>query len=123
MKYNRWIPGRPLIEMSLLDFLGSTQSTENRTLETTYLGNYRVSTIFLSMAHGEDNEENPYVFETMVFTHKPEPVWAELYSDRYTSEAAARAGHRAALGLEPQRCAMGRGRETEGQGQKGRCEV
>lgn len=97
MKFYKWIPGQPLVPVSLETFAGMTQSIEDRRVETTHIGNYMISTIFLSMAHGMDDEDEPYVFETMVFRHKPEPDWHELYSDRYTNEAAARAGHVAAV--------------------------
>jgi hypothetical protein len=50
----------------------------------------RVSTVFLGMEHGWDEQQRPLIFETMVF--KGEPGYDE-YCERYATYDEALAGH------------------------------
>lgn len=50
----------------------------------------RVSTAFLGISHGKDNDDNPILFETMVFSDIQE---IDGYTLRYTSLKQALAGH------------------------------
>ena len=38
----------------------------------TYIGTYRVSTVFLYISHGIDDDNKPLLFESMVFTEDEE---------------------------------------------------
>jgi hypothetical protein len=48
-----------------------------------------ISTVWLGMRHGTDDEGNPYVFETLVFNS----IGEDIYMERYTSLQDAMEGH------------------------------
>lgn len=52
-----------------------------------------VSTVWLGLEHGRDNQGRPIIFETMVFTAANE----DLFHCRYATEDDALAGHREAV--------------------------
>jgi hypothetical protein len=56
----------------------------------TTVGNYRVSTVFLSIDHRHYGDGPPILFETMVFEGES---WTDLYCGRYCTRAEAEAGH------------------------------
>lgn len=57
------------------------------------LGDVRVSTVFLVLDHSSDDGD-PVLWETMIFGGKHDG-----YQERYTSRAAALAGHETAVNL------------------------
>lgn len=61
-----------------------------------YVGRYWVSTVWLGLDHGLGYSDRPLIFETMVFATDGGKVdsWAEEFTDRYSTEAEALAGHR-----------------------------
>jgi len=69
------------------------EADERRFLKQTTLadGTY-ISTVFLGLDHGF-GAGTPVLWESMIFPEQGE--WHELYQDRYTSKAAALAGHEA----------------------------
>ncbi len=78
------------------------EEEESRVVEQTTLGpeaahpGFLVSTVFLMIEHGFDEDGRPYLFETMVFpkgrSDAEDILWA-----RYTTEAAAKYGHAQAV--------------------------
>lgn len=60
------------------------------------VGDYWVSTVWLGLNH-QYGDGPPLIFETMVFAQKDGAItdWGEQYADRYSTEAAALAGHEA----------------------------
>lgn len=59
------------------------------------VGNYLVSTIFLSLDHNFSDEGKPILFETMVFAKGG----VEMYIDRYRTYDEAEKGHQRAVYL------------------------
>jgi hypothetical protein len=59
-----------------------------------YVGDYCVSTVHLGLNH-QFGEGPPLIFETMVFGADGNEItsFMDLYCDRYSTEAEARAGH------------------------------
>lgn len=53
---------------------------------------YKVSTVFLGIAHGVDGGE-PIVFETMVFKAKPVTDYSDIFCRRYTTYKEALETH------------------------------
>jgi hypothetical protein len=58
-------------------------------VDFTEVGESRVSTVWLGMDHGYDEEGLPVIFETMVFNGQH-----DNYCERYTAETEAKAGHK-----------------------------
>lgn len=58
-------------------------------LQQDHVGDLWISTVWLGLDHKWGGAGPPLIFETMVFGQD----WADLESDRYPTEAAARAGH------------------------------
>jgi hypothetical protein len=67
------------------------ERAHERRVAETEIGDVRVSTVFLGLDHSWDGGD-PVLWETMVFggTH-------DDYQERYTSRAAAEAGHKRAV--------------------------
>lgn len=81
--------GQPL-ELMEWSRLHSDQAYK-RVAETT-IGAYWVSTVWLGLNHNWDDQGPPLIFETMVFPADGGSA-LDLYSDRYSTEAQALAGH------------------------------
>jgi hypothetical protein len=60
---------------------------------------WMISTVWLGLDHGAGLAGAPVIFETMIFPPGDValPADADLYQERYCTEAAARAGHDRAL--------------------------
>lgn len=87
--------GRRISIQQANEYLGNMEY--KRVAETT-IGNYWVSTVWLGLDHGWNNDNlPPLIFETMVFaTEDMDPAMdLELSQDRYYTEAEALAGHEA----------------------------
>jgi hypothetical protein len=69
--------------------------THDRTIAHDHVGAVRVSTVFLAFDHAY-GDGPPVLWETMIFGGDS---WEDLGAWRYTSRAAALAGHAKALGL------------------------
>lgn len=63
-------------------------------VDSTVIGDYRVSTVFLCMAHAYDGD--PLLWETMIFCDDPD---LDNWQDRYSTYDEAVAGHAAAVTL------------------------
>lgn len=59
----------------------------------TTVGNYDVSTVFLSHDHRFFGDGPPILFETMVFDNSEGEDWPDRYCERYCTRAEAEAGH------------------------------
>lgn len=107
--------GKPVAEPDLLRW-ATWMENNSRSLESTQLGVYRVSTVFLGLDHSFHRmlrpELSPVLWETMVFGEEKQspPIELDGYSspgfkyhesmnwqERYTSEAEAREGHAKAV--------------------------
>lgn len=95
----RWYDrqGQPLPEGQPVERLLSNPSY--KIVEQTTLANgWWVSTVWLGLDHQHGNGP-PLIFETMVFTHGRDNddhdrrLGDEVYAERYSTEAEARAGH------------------------------
>lgn len=60
-------------------------------VDLTEVDGFRISTVFLGLAHGEDYDGRPILFETMVF---PDGEWSDTYCERYAAWDEAKAGHK-----------------------------
>lgn len=49
----------------------------DRHVKQQFVGDYRVSTVFLGLPHGEDDEDRPLLFETMVFDQEGSSEYLE----------------------------------------------
>jgi hypothetical protein len=84
--YNR--QGEPMTPEEFATLMENPES--RRVADTTLPDGKWVSTVHLGLDHGFGTGA-PVIFETMVFPSQAEP--RELDSDRYCTEAEARAGH------------------------------
>jgi hypothetical protein len=64
-----------------------------RVAETTLPDGKWISTVWLGLDHNFNERGPPLIFETMVFSSSREMT--ELYTERYSTEAEALAGHEA----------------------------
>lgn len=89
--YNR--AGEPI---GMLEW-AEAHETDRRVAETT-VGKLWVSTVWLGLDHAF-LDGPPLIFETMVFKGSAAEVedWTEEYCERYSTEAAALAGHEVAV--------------------------
>jgi hypothetical protein len=76
---------------------------ENRRVDETLLyapdgSEIRISTVFLCIDHGLLGDSPPVLWETMIFWEGRDDGLGD-WQQRYTSEEAARAGHKAAVAL------------------------
>lgn len=87
------------VPATLMEWAEFFEDINNRRVGYDYVGDVRVSTVFLGLDHGFGFSEQPLLFETMVFggTHD-DLQW------RYYTWAEAVAGHKKALALV-KRCA------------------
>jgi hypothetical protein len=84
--------GRP---MTVEAWSNAFEDMDYRRIERTELpGNRHVSTVWLGIDHAFD-EGPPLIFESMAFQETGNPFREELDSERYSTEAEARAGHKA----------------------------
>jgi hypothetical protein len=83
--------GKP---MSLWEWANSMEAAHDRHVAEDYVGEVRVSTVWMGLDHNWLRTGLPLIFETMIFggNHDME-CW------RYPTEAAALAGHDQALSL------------------------
>lgn len=72
----------------------ATWDIDRRRIGLDRVGNYEVSTVFLTMDHGYGSGP-PVVFETMVFEIQDDAsgLGYERFCERYSTKAAAEAGH------------------------------
>ncbi len=96
--------GEPEREDNVLVWGHWMERAENRTVAKTKVGQAMVSTVFLGLDHDFRGMGPPVLWETMVF----DPPDGDERQQRYTSRAAAEAGHievveqvQAALGEAP----------------------
>lgn len=62
---------------------------DTRFIGKTDIDGIMVSTVWLGLRHGTDDQGNPYIFETMVFNSIGEDIWV----NRYTTLQDALQGH------------------------------
>lgn len=67
--------------------------SETRIIGKTDIDGLTVSTVWLGMRHGTDDDENPYIFETIVFN----AIGEDVFMTRYTTLQEAMEGHIAAV--------------------------
>jgi hypothetical protein len=79
--------GNPVPELDLLKWARWLESHDH-VVAKTELGEVMVSTVFLAVDHGFGSTHRPVLWETMVFGGELDGV-----QKRYTSRAAALAGH------------------------------
>lgn len=81
--------GQPVPEMDFLRWMAwmATEPPDLRVAED-FVGETRISTIFLGMDHNHDREGPPILYETMVFTGKMD---GEMW--RYSTKEQAQNGH------------------------------
>lgn len=63
--------------------------SDSRVLGKTEIDGVMVSTVWLGLRHGTDDQGNPYIFETIAFNSIGEDIWL----NRYTSLQDALEGH------------------------------
>ena len=68
--------------------------TDYKTVAKDTVGSYTVSTVWLGLDHNFVSNDDPIIFETMVFNAKGEDV----YQKRYSTEQDARNGHAKIVG-------------------------
>jgi len=95
--------GEPVLEPDLMKWatwFEASQTTGDlehslRRVAVSQIGEWQISTVFLALDHnfGMGPNTPPVLWETMVFGPEPWDNW----QDRYTSRAAAEAGHQAVL--------------------------
>lgn len=86
------------------------EDVNKKRVALTYLDNgVYISTVWVGLAHGfRENDNKPFIFETMVFDPEEKTQEAilnmpsfkyheELYQERYTTEEEALAGHEKAI--------------------------
>lgn len=67
-------------------FARSFESHADKVVKQDTIGEFFVSTVWLGIDHGPDEQGRPVIFETMVFPD-------ERHVERYATEEDARAGH------------------------------
>lgn len=95
-KYILDTDGNPKLEPDLLKWAQWYESHERHVAED-YVGNVRVSTIFLGLDSAFFSWESPLLWETMIFGGEH-----DTYQERYRSREDAIAGHAKALELVKQ---------------------
>lgn len=85
-QYIRAPDGEPIPAFDVLTWARWFEKNDRRVARTE-IGPYTVSTVFLGLDHNL-RDGPPILWETMVFGPK-----GDVYSDRYTSQDAALAGH------------------------------
>ncbi|HDY90252.1 MAG TPA: hypothetical protein ENH82_19300 [bacterium] len=68
--------------------------SEERYIKSDKFGDIQVSTVFLGIDHGFNEEEPPVLFETMIFGGEH-----DQYQERYTDIESAKTGHDKAVQL------------------------
>ncbi len=69
---------------------------DTRIVDRTKIKDYYISTVFLGMEHGYDENKKPILFETMVFGGKFDD---EEYQTRYCTYSEAEEGHKKAVNM------------------------
>lgn len=112
--------GRAVAEPDRHKWADWMRDVDRRVEERTQIGEWLVSTVFLGIDHNWSGEGPPVLWETMIFRQPPgQPValengsWAERYSDRYTSLAAAREGHETACAWAREIASLGEQKASE----------
>ena len=82
--------GKP-VQVDILTGAAWLENDDNRHLAENFIGDIRVSTVFLGIDHNYSRQGPPVLWETMAF-RSGEAIDRQ---DRYTSEEAAWAGHEA----------------------------
>lgn len=72
------------------DFGRLFEDGKSRVVQQDTIGEFFVSTVWLGIEHGDDEQGRPLIFETMVFPD-------ERFVDRYATESEALAGHLRAI--------------------------
>lgn len=88
------LKGREIVKAGLGEWSEFFQNIENRRIAETFVGDVRISTVFLGIDHGFSFEGPPILFETMIFGGKH-----DQYQDRYATYTEAEAGHARAVAL------------------------
>lgn len=89
------LEGRKIVPSSIHGVKDMWQN-DNRILANTEVGNVLiVSTVFLVVNHNFHEQDNPILFETMVFSKKPsgKTDYSDIYCERYASYDDAMVGH------------------------------
>jgi hypothetical protein len=90
--------GRP---MEMLDWVRKHADLDYKVVAQHWIRGWMVSTVWLGINHRFTGDGPPVIFETMIFPPGDEmgdgTVWSEQYMDRYSTEAAAQAGHDQAI--------------------------
>lgn len=70
-------------------------NSKNKTIAQTKIGDLVASTVFLIVNHNYHEEDNPVLFETMVFGTNPDGTtdFSDIYCERYATYDEAIAGH------------------------------
>jgi hypothetical protein len=83
-----------------MDAWGKLHSdADYRVVGSDHFGGVQISTVWLGLDHGFNDDAQPVIFETMIFGGD-----FDEYQERYTTEARALAGHREALRLVKTGC-------------------
>jgi hypothetical protein len=91
----------PVLEPNLMKWSAWYEANrDKRRVARDKVGEYEVSTVFLTFDHGWDGGP-PVLWETMIFGGKYDD-WINEYQVRYTSLADAKAGHAEAVALASQ---------------------
>ena len=81
---------------ALLEWANDMKNLALRRVAHDVIGPFHISTVWLGLDHSFDSNGSPLIFETMIFcADDHHPLYD--FQERYTTEAAARAGHHAAV--------------------------
>jgi len=80
---------REIVEVDLMPFRLWFKDRKNRRVDETFVGEYRVSTVFLGFDHSYGELGPPILFETMVFNKNKD----DLECERYCTYTEAEHGH------------------------------
>ena len=70
---------------------------ENNNTAKTNVGNFKISTVFLGISHGENSKGNLVLWETMLFSNDDQADEFHDYQRRYSSHKEALLGHEKAV--------------------------
>ena len=73
------------------------ETSNNRIVKHTTIGNFYVSTVFLGIDHNYYTSDEPILFETMIFNNDKDAKDAEEYQERYSNYDEALEGHKKAI--------------------------
>lgn len=91
-----WVlgPNHDVIPATMQGWATFFHDFKRRQVAETFVGDVRVSTVFLGIDHGFGMTDEPLVFETMAFKEN-RSSYDDLYCERYATWDEAIAGHEA----------------------------